>query len=54
METLDITDLQGRTLLNYRVNENDFSVDLSQFPVGIYFVRLTTANEILYEKVVRD
>jgi hypothetical protein len=51
---MDITDLQGRTLKSFPVHEKDFSFDMSQFPAGLYFIRIIIAKNSWIEKIVRD
>jgi hypothetical protein len=54
METLEITDMQGRVLAAYRVNEQDFTFDISRLPDGLYFVRVMTAKNIHVERVIKN
>lgn len=54
MESIEITDLQGRTLENYTVNGKDFSFEISQLPNGIYFIRIITSLEIRFEKIIKE
>jgi len=53
ISNIDITDLQGRTLLNFDVREKDFSFDISQVPVGVYFMRIIIEQNIWIEKIIK-
>ena len=53
ISNIDITDLQGRTLLNFDVREKDFSFDISQVPVGVYFMRIIIEQNIWIEKIFK-
>ena len=54
METISITDLQGKVLEMYEVNEKEFSVDISQLPDGIYFVKLSSSQETSFAKLIKN
>jgi carboxypeptidase T len=52
--SIEISDLTGRSLLNQLVapSETRFSVDVSNWDKGVYFVRISTANAAQVEKFV--
>jgi len=54
IDVIEITDIQGRVLANYRVNEQDFTFNISHLPNGLYFVRVMTANNISVEKIIKN
>jgi hypothetical protein len=53
---LRITDLTGRTLeekvLDANVGENKYSVDVSNYPTGIYQIRLMMVSNIIIKKLI--
>jgi hypothetical protein len=53
ISNIDITDLQGRTLLTYTVNEKDFSFDIAQLPTGLYFMKFIIEKNIWVEKIFK-
>jgi len=52
--SIEISDLTGRSLLNQLVapSETRFTVDVSNWDKGVYFVRISTANAAQVEKFV--
>jgi spore coat protein CotH len=54
IETIGITDLQGKTLAMYAVQDKEYSFDISQLPDGIYFLRIATAQEIRFVKLIKN
>ena len=52
--TIDITDLQGRTLATFEVNANDFSLDMAHLADGMYFMRVMGEGGIWFGNVVKD
>jgi carboxypeptidase T len=52
--SIEISDLTGRSLLNQLVapSETRFTVDISNWDKGVYFVRISTANAAQVEKFV--
>lgn len=54
LQELSITDLSGRKLSNLPVgNEASNLIDLSEFPTGVYLIRLVTKQGTLVKKVVK-
>lgn len=52
---IDILDLNGKKLSEVQVSNNDdpvYSIDVSQLPEGIYFIRLTNETIMISEKLV--
>jgi Secretion system C-terminal sorting domain len=50
---LTLVDILGKKyLLNYKKENENFVIDMSEFPNGIYFLQATTNNGILYKKVL--
>ncbi|MHC1706970.1 MAG: CotH kinase family protein [Bacteroidales bacterium] len=53
MKTLDVTDLHGRVLNDFLVNEKEFTLDISMLPDGVYFIRVITAVGTRYQKIIK-
>lgn len=54
LESIQITDLTGRIVLETQnINQQRQTVDLSQLPVGIYTVTITTPTEHLNTRVIK-
>ncbi len=53
--TIDITDITGKLVSTMRgtYNQNN-NIDISTYPNGIYFVRVSTPDEVLTERVVKQ
>ncbi len=50
---INLADILGKNyMLNYKKENNDFIVDVSELPTGMYFLQATTNNGILYKKVL--
>lgn len=54
LTNIDISDLQGRTLLTFDVHERDFSFDISMLPDGFYFIRAIIEKNSWIEKLVKN
>ena len=55
VDDLKVMDLTGRTIYSNVVNaDQQYSIDLSAYPAGYYFVQLTSDNGILTKKVILD
>ncbi len=52
--SIEITDLQGKVILNERINGNLFRKNLSHFPKGVYFLRVYSALESKTVKFVKN
>lgn len=51
---LQVFDMFGRLLFRKSVNENDFSVDLSDYNAGTYILRLITNDSVETSKIVKN
>ncbi len=51
--TIKITDLRGKIYLNLEKIKNETSIDMSQFPSGIYFLTYEIDNQFLTKKIVK-
>ena len=54
METIGITDLHGKTLAIYNVHDKQFSMDISHLPAGIYFIRIASAADVRFVKLIKN
>lgn len=55
MQRLELMDLQGRIVQDLNVdNPNETTIDLTELPKGIYFVKVITAMGVAVEKVVYE
>lgn len=54
MTIIEISDLQGKTLLTFDVHEKDFSFDISLLPDGFYFIRAIIEKNSWIEKLVKN
>jgi len=52
--SIGITDLQGRVLATFAVNEKEYSFDISQLPNGLYFIRIITSKNGWVEKIIKN
>lgn len=52
---LQVFDIQGQLLLEKEVVGNNFQIDLTPYTAGVYFLRMTAANQTLtsYRKIIR-
>ncbi len=50
---ITITDLQGRSLLNFNTNRNKVTVNLSDLPKGLYFVKVVSGNKHFRRRLVK-
>ena len=48
--TISITDVQGRVILNNRINSTNYSIDVSSLSMGLYQVTILEGNSILSTK----
>lgn len=49
-----ITSLEGKTILNGKLNENNIKIDVSSLMQGIYFLSLETQNGIVSKKFIKN
>ena len=52
--TLQVIDIQGRTILQQKISDTENKVDLSAFPAGIYLLKTQTSQGISTRKVVKE
>ncbi len=52
VNSIQLFDIQGR-MLQVQSSETS-SIDLSEYPSGVYFLKIFTANEIITEKIVKQ
>lgn len=53
INVVSVIDLSGKTMLIEPEFSQDDSVDLSSLKIGIYFIKIQTANKVLTRKVVK-
>jgi len=53
IHTVDIFDLQGRTLLTFSGHEKEVEIDISQLTAGMYFTRIMMTNGFRVKKILR-
>jgi len=50
---INFVDILGKNyMLNYKKENNDFIIDVSELPTGIYFLQTNTNNGLVYKKVL--
>lgn len=54
IDTLEITDILGKTLLQKTVQNHDTTVDLSAFKSGVYFAKLSSGAQEKTVKLIRQ
>ncbi len=54
IERVEIMDMQGRTVNQFTINNTQCTVNLSDNPKGIYFIKLTTDKGVVVEKIVLE
>jgi hypothetical protein len=54
IEEVCISDIQGRILETFIINEKDFSCNISRLPAGMYFIRIVTSGNTCYEKIIKE
>ncbi|MEZ5000828.1 MAG: T9SS type A sorting domain-containing protein [Bacteroidales bacterium] len=53
--SLDIIDMTGSRIISRNVEgQDDYSINVSQLPRGIYFVRIKTVNEVITRKFIKE
>jgi hypothetical protein len=53
IKTIELIDVQGRILVSKMVNENQVTLDVSDYAKGIYYVKVNTDKGIKIEKLVK-
>ena len=55
MQRIELIDLQGRKVQDVNIsNQNETTIDLTELPKGIYFVKVITGADVAVEKVVYE
>lgn len=52
IDRVEVVDALGKTVLSADYNDNEVSIDLTEFGTGMYFVKVTSEDDIVVEKVV--
>ena len=52
--TLQITDVSGKIILELNISSTETVIDISNYPSGIYFVKLTIDGRQLTEKFIKQ
>jgi len=54
IESIEILNTEGRSILKYEINDFQSRHDISSFVKGLYFVKLNTSNGSFTEKIVKE
>lgn len=50
---LEITDINGQTIETFYQNDSNMTIDISDYHGGIYFVKVTTKEKIIVQKIIK-
>jgi len=53
-EKVVLTDALGRVMEEKNVTGNNTTFDMANYPVGLYFVRIESVQDIIYRKVIKE
>lgn len=51
---IEILNLEGQTIKNIKATENNTTIDISEFPVGMYLIKVKTDKESVVEKLIKE
>ncbi len=51
---VEITNLQGRSLKRISITDTTQTLDMTNYPSGMYILKYTTNNAVLYQKLVKQ
>ena len=54
IDSIELIDLQGRTIINQVVGNNELRYDMTDFSSGIYLVKVNTTNGSIVEKIIKE
>ena len=54
IQSVEVFDVFGKLISNMEVNDNDVTVDISNYTNGVYFARIRTENGTVTKKVVKQ
>lgn len=54
IQSVEVYDVFGKLISNTEVNDNDVTVDISNYTNGVYFTRIRTENGTVTKKVVKQ
>lgn len=54
IDKVEVVDILGKTILSVKCDNNEVSIDLTKYDRGIYFVKVTSENETVVEKVILE
>ncbi|MBN2892672.1 MAG: T9SS type A sorting domain-containing protein [Bacteroidales bacterium] len=54
IEEITITNLTGKTIYFSKINSNKLNIDISEQPIGIYFIVIKQNEEMLFEKILKN
>jgi hypothetical protein len=49
---VSLYDIYGRKLFEYKVNNNELSIDINNYPIGLYFIQVIDENHKLFTKKI--
>jgi len=52
--SIKLIDLLGREILLQQLNEQSYSIDMSSYPKGIYFIEVTDLDTSYYQKIIKQ
>ena len=54
IQSVEVYDVYGKLISNMEVNDNDVTIDISNYNNGVYFTRIRTENGTVTKKVVKQ
>ena len=54
VSNLQITDITGKTIKQLSIDSYQLSIDLTNQPAGIYFVKIQTESNIIIKKIIKE
>ncbi len=50
---LRVTNVTGELIMTKQVNQSNFSLDISEYPSGFYFIQMQLGNQLVSRKLIK-
>ncbi len=54
LKEIEIIDLQGKIILNFETEQNNYYIDLENLKRGVYILKCNNSNSIYHYKILKE
>lgn len=52
--TLEVVDIIGKSVINTQIKQTNSTINLSKYPAGIYFFKISNTNKVFTKKIIKQ